>query len=107
MPIKRLKTLAEKGLNFPLPPLAVGITTVREAVPEMQDTWRRGYPDVTRKKLVLDLGTFGVLPLCGRNRAHNRRSAPRACLPSGRSVLAASRTVARKAFNDEYGRAQI
>jgi glutamine synthetase len=92
VPIKRLKAIAENGLNFPLPPLALDVQC--EAVQGTGYLEERGYPDVT---LVLDLGTFGILPYAERTA---RIIADPHHGSSGESVLAASRTVARKAFND-------
>lgn len=91
VPIKRLKALAESGLNFPLPPLALDVQC--EAVQGTGYLEERGYPDVT---LEPDFGTFAVLPyLPGTARV----IADPYHVGSGEPVLAASRTVARKAFN--------
>lgn len=92
VPVKRLKTVAENGLNFPLPPLALDVQC--EAVQGTGYLEERGYPDVT---LVPDLGTFAVLPYA---EGTARLIADPHHAASGESVLAASRTVARKVFNE-------
>lgn len=92
VPAARLRTVAESGLNFPLPPLALDVQC--EAVQGTGYLEERGYPDVT---LVPDLSTFAVLPYAegtARFIADPRHAA------SGESVLAASRAVARRAFNE-------
>lgn len=92
IPAKRLKAVAESGLNFPLPPLALDVQC--EAVQGTGYLEERGYPDVT---LVPDLGTFAVLPY---SEGTARLIADPHHAASGESVLAASRTVARKVFSE-------
>jgi glutamine synthetase len=92
VPAKRLKTVARSGLNFPLPPLALDVQC--EAVEGTGYLEERGYPDVT---LVPDFATFAVLPF---SEGTARIIADPHHAASGESVLAASRTVARKVFNE-------
>ena len=92
VPVKRLKAVAKGGLNFPLPPLALDVQC--EAVQGTGYLEERGYPDVT---LVPDFATFAVLPF---SEGTARVIADPHHAASGESVLAASRTVARKAFNE-------
>lgn len=92
VPIKRLRAIAENGLNFPLPPLALDVQC--EAVQGTGYLEERGYPDVT---LVPDLSTFVVLP-----HAEGTASViadPRHAV-SGETVVAASRIVARRVFDE-------
>ncbi|HEU0165997.1 MAG TPA: hypothetical protein VFQ54_13200, partial [Thermomicrobiales bacterium] len=92
VPIKRLQAIAESGLNFPLPPLALDVQC--DAVEGTGYLEERGYPDVT---LELDLSTFAVLPYAeGTARVISDPHHP----TTGEPVAAASRTVARKAFNE-------
>jgi glutamine synthetase len=91
VPVQRLKTVVD-GLNFPLPPLALDVQC--EAVQGTGYLEERGYPDVT---LVPDLGTFAELPY---SEGTARLIADPHHAASGESVLAASRTVARKVFNE-------
>jgi glutamine synthetase len=92
VPVKRLKAVAKSGLNFPLPPLALDVQC--EAVQGTGYLEERGYPDVT---LVPDFATFAVLPF---SEGTARVIADPHHVASGESVLAASRTVARKVFNE-------
>lgn len=92
VPAKRFRTIVGKGVNFPLPPVALDVQC--EAVTGTGYLEERGYPDVS---LIPDLGTYAVLP-------HAEGTARIIADPlhagSGEAVLAASRTVARKAFAD-------
>ena len=92
VPAKRLRNVAKSGLNFPLPPLALDVQC--EAVQGTGYLEERGYPDVT---LVPDLSTFAVLPY---SEGTARVIADPHHAASGESVLAASRTVARRVFNE-------
>ena len=91
-PAKRLKSLVEKGLNFPLPPLALDVQC--EAVEGTGYLEERGYPDIT---LVPDLSTFAVLPNADGTA---RFIADAYHAQTGEVVNGASRTVARKLFRD-------
>ncbi|MGO4685434.1 glutamine synthetase family protein [Hyphomicrobium sp. 2TAF46] len=92
VPAKRLRSLIERGLNFPLPPLALDVQC--EAVEGTGYLEERGYPDIT---LVPDLQTFAVLP---NSNGTARFIADAYHAATGEIVNGASRTVARKLFND-------
>lgn len=92
VPAKRLKALVERGLNFPLPPLALDVQC--EAVEGTGYLEELGYPDVT---LIPDLATFALLP---KSDGTARFIADAYHARSGEVVNGASRTVARKLFND-------
>ncbi|MFT3731811.1 MAG: glutamine synthetase family protein [Hyphomicrobium sp.] len=91
VPIKWLRPLAGNGLNFPLPPVALDVQC--EAVQGTGYLEERGYPDVT---LHPDFTTFAVLPYVPGTA---RVIADPYHAGSGEPVLAASRTVASRAFS--------
>ncbi len=91
VPIKRLRALAESGLNFPLPPVALDVQC--EAVQGTGYIEERGYPDVT---LQPDFSTFAVLSYAPGTA---RVISDPYHAETGEPVLAATRTVASKAFS--------
>jgi glutamine synthetase len=92
VPAKRLPALISRGLNFPLPPLALDVQC--EAVEGTGYLEELGYPDIT---LVPDPSTFAVLP---NSDGTARFIADAYHAQTGEIVNGASRTVARKLFED-------